>query len=126
MTTKTAALESLEKMLERGGWRINAIDLDLHHSTARVEVARIDGLQVTLDARNGRASITREMLKPEAPKTQRNRYSSGLTTQFLGRTCAEGPRHGLKILCDYIADNATTPLLPFEVRRVMALCLNQS
>jgi hypothetical protein len=118
-----APLAQLEHTLARGGWRVNTIDLDLQNGAARVEVIRTDGLRVTLDARQGRASVTREILSSPALENRNLFNTRKQTDVFLGRIWAEGPRHGLKIFCDYIADNAMTPLLPIEVRRTMALCM---
>lgn len=39
------------------GWNLRAVEIDLVAETARVEVARADGLTVTFDARHGKGFV---------------------------------------------------------------------
>lgn len=51
--------------LERLGFQLLAVDLDLDAGTVRVEAKRFDGYLLTLDWRNGAGSITREWVRGE-------------------------------------------------------------
>ncbi len=103
-----AAIAALQRTLERGGWTVETIDLDLHRDTARAEFRRGDGRRITFDARNGSACIVREH-----------------GSQFLGRTRVPfGARPALKLLCNYLADNGTAPMLASEVRNAMRIAMS--
>ena len=104
--------------LQRIGWDLRWADINLVDGLARVEVARSDGLVVTLDADAaiGRASITRERVRlssvqvgaggcPHKGGGRRERVER-LHTVFLGRTRHTGMRSAIRSLADYIADNS--------------------
>ena len=132
MTTTTAAtipanIRALQHTLARGGWAIMAVEIDLTASTARVEIKRDDGLYVTLDARNGHASITRERVslrRVDSPVGSGRWRPERLHTEFIGRQRFEGPRAALRGLCNYLADNATgAPMLRSDVKAAMAMLM---
>lgn len=100
------------RALERLGWELCFVDLDLVAERGRVQVKRFDGVLVTLDAdkRLGRASLTRERVvtrrdtfRPDArgPSVPVDRC----TTEFIGRTKYDGVRSAARALADYIGDN---------------------
>lgn len=105
------------------GWEIVAADIDVPAGNARIELRR-GALAVTFDARHGKATTTtREIVEVarELMGRRGDRYiAETLHTRFMGRTSHEGPRSGLRFLADYIADNATRPALPRDVRHLLA------
>jgi hypothetical protein len=125
MTTAVLAASSpvsdLSAGLESVGWQILALDVDLSRETARVEVRRADGLNVTFDARNGRASLTREMIETETVRVGRRgdvTRVERIRPRFVGRVSGLGVRQGLRALCDYLSDNAVRALPPGDVRNL--------
>lgn len=119
---RTHALRTLAASLESIGWSVAAVEIDLVTSTARVEL-RYGALVLTLDARNGRCTITRERVHTETVVVGRRGDRcpvERLRTEFLGRTRHEGIRSGLRWLCAYVADN-TDPGALVSARNVRAL-----
>lgn len=112
-----SAQRALVHALERSGWSLLSCELDMHRQTARVELKRVDGRLVTLDARNGKATLTREQLGTRRVLVGAGGLESrrgGLPSDrihvtFLGRDACLGARHGLKKLCQYLCDNAAAP-----------------
>jgi hypothetical protein len=98
--------------LNRMGYRLLAVEIDLAAGRARVEVRRHDGYTLTLDVRHGAGSITREMLLRETVAVGRrgDRFlADRLSMKFLGRTrVIGGARAALRAFADVIGDNATT------------------
>lgn len=122
----TPAQRTLVHTLERLGWSIASAEVNLVAGTARIELRRADGLLVTLDARNGNVSITRERVRVEVEVTGRRGdrcRSEVLRTEFLGRTRHEGIRSGLRALASYVEDNATTTTPRFTARSAFAALL---
>lgn len=114
--------------LERLGWSLLSAELSLVADTARIELRRNDGLTVTLDVRNGRGSLTREMVERETVcvgrRGDRCRVER-IKTRFLGRShCGAGPRSALRMLADYVGDNSTGNRL--EAREAFRLLLGAS
>lgn len=131
MSTEIAAVDpairALQLGLERAGWTIIAAEIDLSRETARIEVKRADGRHITFDARNGRATITREHMerRPVFIKQVVKGYiAERIEMRFLGRTSHEGARSGLRAMCSYIADNAIVPTSAIDVRRLFALVMD--
>lgn len=134
----TAALsDSYERVLvhrlEQAGWQLLTFEINLHAATARVELKRFDGRFVTLDARNGKASITREQADTKhvtigAGWCVSNR--GGMPTArtrmlLLGRQRYEGARSAFRALANYIADNAIRgELTRHEAKRLLAPMLS--
>ena len=122
----TTAQRTLVHTLERLGWSLTSAEVDLVTNAARIELRRVDGLLVTLDARYGTVSITRERVRVEVKRMGRigDRYRAGaLRTDFLGRTRHEGIRSGLRALANYVEDNATTAAPRFTARPAFAALL---
>lgn len=96
-------------VLERIGWRLVHLDLDLSQETGCMAIRR-ESLEVTLAADNlGRGSITRELVERVTHVIGRrgDRFrAERFRTTFLGRTRVAGLRSGLRVLCNYIADNS--------------------
>lgn len=121
------AQDLLVATLERLGWSIAAAEVNLVANTARVELRRADGLLVTLDARDGRASITRERVRTVIERRGRrgDRYrAETLHTEFIGRTRhPDGIRSAMRSLCNYVEDNAIVDTPRFTARRAFAALL---
>lgn len=118
LSTCLPATRRLEIGLQRLGWRIVSAELDLARETARIELRR-DDLVVTFDARNGRASVTRERLRVVTVAVGRrgDRFlAEQIRMEFVGRTKLLGARSGLRWLAHYIADNAAVPAVRGEVK----------
>lgn len=127
MNLTPSAQTRLVATLERLGWRLAAAEVNLVANTARVELQRADGLVVTLDARNGRASITRERVRTVTEHCGRrgDRYrAETLHTEFIGRTRhPDGIRSAMRSLCNYVEDNALAAAPRFTARRAFAALL---
>lgn len=100
-------MSALVSGLERCGWEIREIDLDLVAGRAIVRVHRFDGRWLRLSATESGAVLERWHRDEVVERT----YNGGgvqIDThrdRFLGRTRAEGPRSALRALCTYLADN---------------------
>lgn len=113
-----AASRSLERRLESIGWQLLNVEIDLVAETARIELAQGD-LRVMLDARNGRASITREVMEwPQRLIGRKGDFTVAkhISTRFLGRQNCGGLRSGLRTLAHYVADNSSHALGHAEAR----------
>lgn len=118
----TGAGAALVRTLERAGWQLLAVDIDMTRETARIELRRGE-LFVTFDARNGKASTTRERQEIRTYKAGRKGdiyRAERVHMHFIGRARHEGARSGLRWLTNYIADNSATPLTAGEVRLMLA------
>lgn len=114
-------MRRLQRGLERIGWQVVSAELDLVRETARIELRHGD-LLVTFDARNGRASTTRERVYVETELVGRrgDRFRAEvLRTRFLGRTRHLGARSGLRWLAQYVADNNEHQLCAPAVRALL-------
>lgn len=123
-TPNEAALDragaALIYALEQAGWRLINVEIDTHRETARIEIKGFDGRLLTLDARDGRASITREVEERwmERPAKQRRGFPvARYRYHLLGRTRYPGFRSAMRSLSHYLADNAPRATLPREVSR---------
>lgn len=98
--------------LERMGYRLLAVEIDVDAERARVEVRRHDGYTLTLDVRKGAGTITRERMRRETVAVGRrgDRFlAERVWMSFLGRTrVIGGARAALRIFAEMIDDNATT------------------
>ena len=118
----TGASAALVRTLERAGWQLLAVDIDMTRETARIELRRGETF-VTFDARNGKATTTRE--RQEIRQERFGRRGDvcmvyRVHMNFIGRARHEGARSGLRWLTNYIADNSATPLHASEVRLMLA------
>ena len=94
---------------------IVAVDIDIPAGSARVEL-RCGDRRVTLDARGGRCSTTREIVGfVDSPR----RYQGRWQVLLLGRTRHEGIRSGLLWLSTYVAENGSDALHVADVRRAL-------
>ena len=115
-----ATLQGLHVGLGLLGWTVNAIELDLVVQSLRIEL-RNGGRVVTFDARNGKATITRELVEREGVAVGRRGDRcrvERLRTVFVGRTVLPGLRSGLRALSDYVADNASGNVLRADAREI--------
>lgn len=113
----------LAARLARIGWEIASVEVDLCAETARVELRAGDRL-VTFDARNGRATITREAIRHETAVTGRrgDRYmAERIKVEFIGRSRYQNARDGLRALSFYVADNSPAPMLWQSTGNLLAL-----
>lgn len=113
---------ALARTLERAGWQILAVDIDMTRETARIELRRGDTF-VTFDARNGKASTTRERQEIRTHKAGRRGdiyRAERVHMHFIGRERHEGARSGLRWLTNYLADNSEGALTAGEARRMLA------
>ena len=92
--------------LERHGWSVRNVDIDLVAGRAVVELHRFDGRWVYLDARtDGSTCVERWQRRATVTRYRGGPQCDSFEDQFLGRSRAEGPRAGLRTLCNYLADN---------------------
>jgi hypothetical protein len=105
--------------LEQLGWDLLSCEIDLSHETFRLELGR-DALRVTLDARNGRVMLEREIVRLARPSNVRHTHGLSWERVLLGRRRPEGVRSGLLLLANYIQDNGAARL---EARAAVALLL---
>lgn len=113
-----AAACDLERKLESLGWQLLSVEVDVIAETARIELAQ-GALRVMLDARNGRASITREMMICTQHRIGRKgdfMVVRDIAWVFIGRQACGGFRSGLRTLAHYIADNSQLALSHAEAR----------
>lgn len=112
------AAGDLERTMESLGWQLLSVEIDVTAETARIKLSR-GNLRVMLDARNGRASITREMMTCTQHRTGRKgdvTVVSRITPVFIGRQACGGVRSGLRTLAHYIADNSQLALSHAKAR----------
>lgn len=117
-----ALIKALERTLERAGWRIMAADIDMSRETARIELRRGE-LFVTFDARNGKATTTRERqeVKQERAGRRGDIYmAERLHMHFIGRAHHDNARDGLSWLAGYLADNSAGALTVGEAQAMLA------
>lgn len=101
--------------LERLGWMSSPVSL----TRAALELGR-ETLRVVLDARNGRVVLEREIVRRRAAGNVRRTHGQIWDRELLGRSRAEGVRHGLRMVANYIQDNGAPQL---EARAAVALLL---
>ncbi len=104
----------LDVMLAQLGWELESLDIDLPGHALRIIVRRDDGLLLTFDARNGRASMTRERTERDAQLVGRrgDRFrAETIKMAFLGRTRHDSIKAGLASFASYLMDNAATPAI---------------
>jgi hypothetical protein len=113
---------ALERTLERAGWQILAVDIDMSSETARIELRRGE-LFVTFDARNGKASTTRERQEIRTYKAGRKGdiyRAERVHMHFIGRARHDNARDGLSWLAGYLADNSAGALTVGEAQAMLA------
>lgn len=108
-------MTALVHALEGAGWQLMTAEIDTHNATARIEIKGCNGRLVTLDARNGSATVTREQMAVETVRVGRRGdvfRAERLRTEFLGRSRYPGLRSAMRSLAHYLADNAPAAALP--------------
>lgn len=103
---------SIEQALAAIGWQLLSVDIDIDREAARIELKRGD-LHVMLDARHGRASLTREIHDRRQQRIGRKgdiTVVERIEPRLLGRTRCDGLRSGLRTLSHYVADNAAVAI----------------
>ena len=121
---------ALCQTLERHGWEVRNIDIDLIAERAIVEIHRFDGRWVHLSGKTHESvSIERWHRTPTVYRYRGGPQCDGFNDQFLGRSRPEGLRTGLRSLCKYIADNPApgfSALDMHDVRRLFANVMQDS
>lgn len=113
---------SIVRGLELAGWTLVSMEVDAIANTGRVEVVSFDGRVVTLDVRGGKGTVTREQrtYRTETVGRRGDRMPvERVGHSFLGRTAVAGVRSGLRMVADYIADNAPAGALPRSSARAL-------
>lgn len=100
----SAAANALAVALERLGWSLRNVEIDLAEGRARITLRR-DSLHVTLDAQHGRVTIEREIVEARVSKNVRAPQLGGLDRVLLGRQRFDGLRVAMRSLAHYVADN---------------------
>lgn len=116
---------ALQHVLLRAGWDLKAIEIDLVAGHARIEVAGLNGRYLIFDAdRHDRASLTVESHGFDQVKVGRRGDVSIVSRwkcELLWRHKYPGVRSGLRLLCNYLEDNAPVSgvLSRYDVRRLV-------
>lgn len=106
--------------LSRLGWEVRSVEIDMIAETARIELKN-QSLLVTFDARNGKATTTRETIGVRRALAGRrgDRFiAERLHVSLIGRHRHEGVRSGLRWLAGYVEQNSERPARPGEVREL--------
>lgn len=115
--------ERANATLQSMGWTIMSVEVDLTAETARIEVKGHDGRLLTLDARNGKATLIREQTEIATVVFGRRGDRcpvERLRVRFLGRhIVGAGVRSGLRGLAVYLDDNSTGPRLARDAMRLL-------
>lgn len=117
---------ALARSLHMIGWELLSVEIDLTAETARIEL-RSGERYVMFDARNGRASITRETMTTEQHRIGRKgdiTVVNRIRPVFLGRQSGLGLRSGLRALSHYVADNAPLAIPHDKARDIFRPLLN--
>ena len=120
----TGNVIALRQTLQRHGWDIRTVEIDLIAERAIVEIHRFDGRWVYLAGKaQGSVNLERWHRTPTVYRYRGGPQCDWFDDQFLGRSRPEGLRTGLRSLCKYIADNPAPgfPALDMQdVRRLFA------
>lgn len=108
-----AAQETLVSVMERAGWEIDFVDLDLSGvaPTVDIRVRRFDGLWFRAHVDHvGRATVERfhRKITIGLSSHQKGTVPRGqqIEDTFIGRARYEGPRSMLRGMCSYLSCNA--------------------
>lgn len=110
-----AHMAALERVAERLGWRLTAVEVDEPRQVARVQAMRRDGVRLTLDVRGSRALIERE--RQEVRESRRGRRgdvyrAAELHTVFLGRQRFDSAAEAVRAFALYLVSNSGAALGP--------------
>lgn len=117
----------LQRGLESIGWQILALDINATDGHARIELRCGDRL-ITFDARDGKATTTRERAEVETVSVGRrgDRFrAERLRVRLLGRDRHHGMRSGLRWLASYLEQNAPVKTLSGSVREMLRPLLSR-
>lgn len=127
-TPTLSRMASVAFALERIGWILTNVEIDVPSESARIELKRGD-LRVVFDCRRGRSTIERERWRVEAERVGRKSDRFVAETrrpEFIGRIKLRGMRAGLRALAHYVADNAARSLTHAEGRDMFRPLLSVS
>jgi len=115
-----AAGSAITQSLHVIGWELLSVEIDAIAETLRIELHSGERY-VMFDARNGRASITSELMTVESHRTGRKgdiAVAHRIRPMFLGRQNGLGLRSGLRALSHYVADNAPLSISHEQARSI--------
>lgn len=119
-------MKRLGAVMQRAGWEIDYIDLDLtgDKPKADIRVNRGDGRFVIAKV-DGQGRATMETFQRTRglgidPKNKQARLAPQIDDQFLGRQKFEGARSMLRGMVTYLADNATNPVALADMKAAWA------
>ena len=130
MIAPGGSVSRLSHVMRSAGWEIEFIDLDLtgdqpkvdikiHGASGRWLLARVDSF--------GRATMEtfhRERTLGMTPNTRGRRpLSPQVVDTFLGRQKFAGPRQMLRVMTNYLTDNAPAPVALSDMRAAWALTM---
>jgi hypothetical protein len=122
-------VEALLRTMDRAGWALDWVDLDLTGSAPRLEIraTRHDGLWVRAYVDQlGRATLERFQRERTLGVPQNKKAGARMPMaplvddHFMGRQRYEGGRSMMRGLCAYLADNALHPVALADMRAAWA------
>lgn len=121
------AADALLRTMDRAGWALDWVDLDLTGSAPRLEIraTRYDGLWVRAYVDQlGRATLERFQRERSLGKAKNQKGRRPLVPliddHFMGRQRYEGGRSMMRGLCAYLTDNALHPVALADMRAAWA------
>lgn len=115
--------DALLRTMDRAGWSLDWVDIDLTGSTPRLEIraTRYDGIWVRACVDQlGRATLERFKRERglEMPHNRKGRrpLAQQVDDHFMGRQRYEGGRSMMRGLCAYLTDNALHPVALADMR----------
>lgn len=112
-TTVVLPEQRLLATLERAGWTVASLEIDLAAGYAKVDLRGFNNRLVTFFADgHDRASLTVDLVGRETVSVGRRGDRARVervTSTMLGRQRFYGVRVGIRGLCNYLADNAPIP-----------------
>lgn len=121
--------DALLRTMDRAGWALDWVDLDLTGSAPRLEIraTRHDGLWVRAYVdQSGRATLER-FQRERSLGVPRNKKAGArmpmiplIDDHFMGRQRYEGGRSMMRGLCAYLTDNAMRPVALADMRAAWA------
>lgn len=122
---EASPVKTLAMLLERIGWTILELDIDMYAETATISLLRTDGRAIFGSVTKGRGTVERLQHErvTDRPTGRRTMPAERIKVHFLGRSPVAGPRVMLRVVSRYLADNPaprTPELTTAEIRRCMA------
>ncbi len=115
------ALGRARLALAYSGWELKSVEIDMVGRTARIEVSR-GGRHVTLDVRQGKASVSRELWNIEQSTVGRRGDRSvveRIVPYFLGRARFESVQSAIRYFADYIDGNGNGQLTGIDAFQLL-------